>query len=85
MGMPMSGMMGHGQGGGDGADKVAADRKIVTPPQPHTEQVTGRVPDRTAAAAEASRTRADSDAGCRRRSAAAWTGNAPNHLGAVER
>ena len=61
MGMPMSGMMGHGQGGGDGADKVAADRKIVTPPQPHTEQVTGRVPDRTAAAAEASRTRADSD------------------------
>ena len=84
MGMPMSGMMGHGQGGGDGADKVAADRKIVTPPQPHTEQVTGRVPDRTAAAAEASRTRADADR-CRRRSAAAWTGNAPNHLGAVER
>jgi hypothetical protein len=61
MGMPMSGMMGHGQGAGDGADKVPADKKVVTPPQPHTEAVTGRVPDRTAAAAEAARTRAESD------------------------
>jgi hypothetical protein len=61
MGMPMSGMMGHGQGGGDGADKVAADKKVVTPSSPHTEAVTGRVADRTAAAAEASRNRADSD------------------------
>jgi hypothetical protein len=61
MGMPMSGLMGHGQGAGDGADKVPADKKVVTPPQPHTEAVTGRVPDRTAAAAEAARTRADSD------------------------
>ena len=64
MGMPMSSMMGHGaQGGGgaDGPDKVAADKKIVTPPQAHTEPVTGRVADRTAAAAEASRARADSD------------------------
>jgi hypothetical protein len=61
MGMPMGGMMGHGQGGGDGAEKVAADKKVVTPPQPHTEPVTGKVSDRTAAAAEASRTRAESD------------------------
>lgn len=61
MGMPMSGLMGHGQGGGDGADKVAADKKVVTPSTPHTEAVTGRVADRTAAAAEASRSRADSD------------------------
>jgi hypothetical protein len=60
MGMPMSGMMGHGQSGGDGADKVPADKKVVTPPQPHTEPVTGKVSDRTAAAAEASRARADS-------------------------
>jgi hypothetical protein len=61
MGMPMAGMMPHGGQGGDGADKVPADKKIVTPPQPHTEPVTGRVPDRTAAAAEASRSRADAD------------------------
>ncbi|WNG92992.1 hypothetical protein [Mycobacterium sp. ITM-2016-00318] len=60
MGMPMGGMMPHGQGGGDGADKVPADKKVVTPPQAHTEPVTGRVPDRTVAAAEASRNRADS-------------------------
>jgi hypothetical protein len=31
------------------------------PPQPHTEAVTGRVPDRTAAAAEAARSRAEAD------------------------
>jgi hypothetical protein len=61
MGMPMGGMMPHGQGGGDGAERVAADKKVVTPPQPHTEPVTGRVSDRTAAAAEASRTRADTE------------------------
>lgn len=63
MGMPMGGMGGlmHGQGGGDAAAKVPADRKVVTPPEPHTEAVTGRVPDRTAAAAQASRTRAESD------------------------
>ncbi|WP_123029098.1 hypothetical protein [Mycolicibacterium stellerae] len=63
MGMPMGGMMPHGQGGDAGADRVAADKKVVTPPQPHTEPVTGKVSDRTAAAAEASRTRADADAG----------------------
>ncbi|MDX1885216.1 hypothetical protein [Mycolicibacterium sp. 120270] len=65
MGMPMGamgGLAGHGQGG-DGADKVPNDKKVVTPPQPHTEAVTGRVPDRTAAAAEASRTRAESESG----------------------
>jgi hypothetical protein len=61
MGMPMGGMMPHGQGGGDAPDKVAADKKVVTPPQPHTEPVTGKVPDRTAAAAEASRARAEAD------------------------
>ena len=61
MGMPMGGMMPHGQGGDGGADKVPADKKVVTPPQPHTEPVTGKVSDRTAAAAEASRARADSD------------------------
>ena len=60
-GLPMGGMMPHGQAGADGADKVPADKKVVTPPQPHTEPVTGKVSDRTAAAAEASRTRADSD------------------------
>jgi hypothetical protein len=54
--------MPHGQGGqGGGADRVPADKKVVTPPQPHTEPVTGRVSDRTAAAAEASRTRADNE------------------------
>ena len=62
MGMPMGGMMPHGAGGGNGADKVPADKKVVTPPQPHTEPVTGKVSDRTAAAAEASRTRTDSGA-----------------------
>jgi hypothetical protein len=61
MGMPMGGMMPHGQGGGDGADKVPAGKKVVTPPQAHTEPVTGRVLDRTVAAAEASRNRADSE------------------------
>ncbi len=61
MGMPMGGLMPHGQGGADGPDKVPADRKVVTPPQPHTESVTGRVSDRTVAAAEASRSRADAD------------------------
>jgi hypothetical protein len=40
---------------------VAADKKIVVPPQPHTEPVTGKVSDRTAAAAEAARARAESD------------------------
>jgi hypothetical protein len=63
MGMPMGGIMPHGQGGaGDGSAKVPADKKVVTPPQPHTEAVTGRVADRTAAAAEASRARTESDA-----------------------
>ncbi|RDH80275.1 hypothetical protein DVS77_00140 [Mycolicibacterium moriokaense] len=61
MGMPMGAMMPRGQGGGEGADKVPADRKVVTPPEAHTEAVTGRVPDRTATAAEAARSRADSD------------------------
>jgi hypothetical protein len=61
MGVPMGGMMPHGQGGNGGADRVPADKKVVTPPQPHTEPVTGKVSDRTAAAAEASRTRTDSD------------------------
>ncbi len=60
-GLPMGGMMPHGQGSADGGDKVPADKKVVTPPQPHTEPVTGKVSDRTAAAAEASRNRADSD------------------------
>ena len=62
MGMPLGGLMPHGGQGGDGAgEKVPADKKVVVPPQPHTEPVTGRVSDRTAAAAEASRTRAESD------------------------
>jgi hypothetical protein len=61
MGMPMGGMMPHGTQGGDGPERAAADRKVVMPPQPHTEAVTGRVPDRTAAAAEAARTRAEAD------------------------
>jgi hypothetical protein len=61
MGMPMAGMMPHGQGGADGAEKVSADKKVVTPPQPHTEAVTGRVTDRTAAAAAASRNQPESD------------------------
>lgn len=61
VGMPMGGMMPHGAHGGDSAEgKVAADRKVVVPPQPHTEPVTGRVSDRTAAAAEAARARAES-------------------------
>jgi hypothetical protein len=62
MGMPMGGMMPHGAHGGEGAGaRVAADKKIVVPPQPHTEPVTGKVSDRTAAAAEAARARAESD------------------------
>jgi hypothetical protein len=61
MGMPMGGMMPHGAQGGDGQDRPPADRKVVMPPQPHTEAVTGRVPDRTAAAAEAARSRAEAD------------------------
>ncbi len=63
MGMPMGGLMPHGaHGGGDGAaDKVAADKKVVVPPQAHTEPVTGKVSDRTAAAAEAARARTESD------------------------
>ncbi|PEG35268.1 hypothetical protein CQY20_22610 [Mycolicibacterium agri] len=61
MGMaPLAGMMRGGQGENQG-DKVAADKRVVTPPEPHTEPVTGRVTDRTAAAAEAARTRAESD------------------------
>ena len=61
-GMPMGGMMPHGAHGADGAgEKVAAAKKIVVPPAPHTEPVTGKVSDRTAAAAEAARTRAESD------------------------
>ena len=61
--MPMGGMMPHGAHGSDAAgSKVPADRKVVVPPQPHTEPVTGKVSDRTAAAAEAARARADSDA-----------------------
>lgn len=62
MGMPMGGMVPPGHGGhSDGAAKALSDKKVVTPPQPHTEPVTGKVADRTAAAAEASRNRADSD------------------------
>ena len=54
-------MMPHG-GQGDGAgEKVPADKKVVMPPAPHTEAVTGKVADRTAIAAEASRTRAEAD------------------------
>ncbi len=61
-GMPMGGLMPHGGQGGDaGGNKVPADKKVVVPPQPHTEPVTGRVSDRTAAAAEASRARAESN------------------------
>ncbi len=61
MGMPMGGLMPHGGHGGDTGGKVPADKKVVVPPQPHTEPVTGKVSDRTAAAAKASRTRAESD------------------------
>jgi len=62
MGMPMGGMMPHGAHCGEGAGaRVTADKKIVVPPQPHTEPVTGKVSDRTAAAAEAARARAESD------------------------
>jgi hypothetical protein len=62
MGMPMGGMMPHGAHGADGAgEKVAAAKKIVVPPAPHTEPVTGKVSDRTATAAEAARARAESD------------------------
>ena len=62
MGMPLGGLMPHaGQGGDGGADKVTADKKVVVPPQPHTETVTGKVSDRTAAAAAASRNRGESE------------------------
>jgi hypothetical protein len=61
MGMPMGGMMPHGAHGADGAgEKVPAAKKVVVPPAPHTEPVTGKVSDRTAAAAEAARARAES-------------------------
>ena len=61
MGMPMGGLMHGGPGGDGGADKAPADKKVVMPPQPHTEPVTGKVSDRTAAAAEAARSRAEKD------------------------
>jgi hypothetical protein len=62
MGMPMGGMMPHGGAAADGSDRqVAADKKLVVPPQAHTEPVTGKVSDRTAAAAEAARARAEAE------------------------
>ena len=63
MGMPLGGLMPHGGQGGDGVagQQVPSDRKVVVPPQPHTEPVTGKVSDRTAAAAEAYRARAEAD------------------------
>lgn len=62
MGMaPLAGMMHGAQGSDNQGDKVAADKKVVVPPQPHTEPVTGKVADRTVAAAEASRAKAEAD------------------------
>jgi hypothetical protein len=61
VGMPVGGLMPPGTGQGDGRDQVPADKKLVVPPAANTESVTGKVSDRTAAAAEASRARAESD------------------------
>ena len=62
MGMPMGGLMPHGARAATAPPtRCPRTRRSSLPPQPHTEPVTGRVSDRTAAAAEASRTRADAD------------------------
>jgi hypothetical protein len=61
MGMPIGGMVPPGGGQGDARDQVPADKKLVVPPTANTESVTGKVSDRTAAAAEASRARAEAD------------------------
>jgi hypothetical protein len=47
MGMPMGGMAGAGHGAGAGGqggqEPPQRTKKVVTPPEPHTESVTGKV------------------------------------------
>jgi hypothetical protein len=47
MGMPLGGLAGaaHGAGGqgGGGQEPPARPKKVVVPPEPHTESVTGKV------------------------------------------
>jgi hypothetical protein len=58
MGMPMGGLGGLAGQPGGGQDEPKRARKVVVPPIPHTEDVTGRVDtDRLAAAAAATRAR----------------------------
>jgi hypothetical protein len=61
MAMPIGGLMPPGTGQGDARDEAPADKKLVVPPTANTESVTGKVPDRTAAAAEAARARAEAE------------------------
>jgi hypothetical protein len=56
MGMPLGGMMGGagGAGGAGGQDQAVRSKKVVVPPEPHTESVTGKVSaDRIARSATA--------------------------------
>jgi hypothetical protein len=60
MGMPLGGMGGHGAGAGGkgGQEPPQRAKKVVTPPEPHTESVTGKVnSDRIAFSAGASESR----------------------------
>jgi hypothetical protein len=43
MGMPLGGMPGGAAGAGGGQDRPVPPKKVVVPPTPHTESVTGRV------------------------------------------
>jgi hypothetical protein len=53
MGMPLSGMMGPGGAGAAAGERATRPKKLVVPPEPHTESVTGKVTDRITSAAAA--------------------------------
>jgi hypothetical protein len=53
MAMPMGAMMPRGGGDGPGSDRPAKPKKLVVPPEPHAESVTGKVTDRIAKSAAA--------------------------------
>lgn len=53
MGMPLSGMMGPGGGGAAAGERATRPKKLVVPPEPHTESVTGKVTDRITSVAAA--------------------------------
>jgi PPE family len=63
MGIPLGGLMGAGGAGGASGQRAARPKKLVVPPEPHTESVTGKVNDRIGSAATAAGNppRADTD------------------------